>query len=116
MGLEKRKSCRIKTHFLVKFFRESVDSTIRQYQKGIIENCSPGGMFITTEHLFSRGSVFTLEFELNSEMGHRILIQARAIVRWVQSLVKHPGMGVEFILFDGIGKHEFTNWLANVSQ
>ena len=80
--------------------------------KGIVENCSTGGMFISTDLPFSRGSVFTLEFELESETKHRIRIQARAIVRWVQQLIHHPGMGVEFILFNGRGDHEFNSWVA----
>ena len=112
MEKNKRKAHRIATKFLVNFFRSSVDNSIRRTMKGIVENCSSGGMFISTDCPFSRGSVFTLEFELESETKHRIRIQARAIVRWVQRLMHNPGMGVEFILFNERGDHEFHNWLA----
>jgi phenylpropionate dioxygenase-like ring-hydroxylating dioxygenase large terminal subunit len=112
MKKNKRKAHRIATNFLVKFFRSSVDRSMRRTMQGIVKNCSTGGMFISTDHPFSRGSVFTFEFELESETKHRIRIQARAIVRWVQRLINNPGMGVEFILFNERGDHEFSNWLA----
>lgn len=112
---EQRKTHRVATNLLVQFFRDSGDSTMHHYQKGIAENCSTHGMFIKTTHLFSKGSVFTMEFQVKSGTK-QLLIQARAIVRWVQQLVTHPGMGVEFILFNGPGGHEFRNWLGNVSK
>ena len=112
MKRDKRKARRIATNFLVKFFRGSVDSSMRRTMKGIVENCSTGGMFISTDRPFSRGSVFTFEFELESETKHRIRIQVRAIVRWVQRLIHNPGMGVEFIVFNGRGDREFYSWLA----
>jgi hypothetical protein len=116
MNEQKRKFRRIATHLLVEFFRDSVDNAIRQHQKGLAENCSMGGMFIKTDHLFSRGSVFTLEFELETAAKIRTLIQARAIVRWVQRLAEHPGMGVEFILFNGSGANQFSDWLVSASK
>ncbi|GAK57961.1 hypothetical protein U27_04933 [Candidatus Vecturithrix granuli] len=112
----KRKYPRISTNFFVKFSRDAIDSTIRQLQEGLAENCSTGGMFIATDRLFSRGSVLNLEFNLNSETMPRRLIQARAIVRWIQRIVTHPGMGVEFLLFNGFGKHEFAQQLEHLSQ
>ncbi|MDY0095677.1 MAG: PilZ domain-containing protein [Candidatus Vecturithrix sp.] len=112
----KRKYPRISTNFFVKFFRDAVDSSSRQSQQGLAENCSAGGMFIATNYPFSRGNVLNLEFNLSSETMPRRQIQARAIVRWVQRLVNHPGMGVEFLLFNGFGKHEFAQQIEHLSQ
>lgn len=112
----KRKYPRIATNFFVKFFRDAVDTTIQQPQEGLAENCSAGGMFISTERLFSRGSVLNLEFDFASATLPRRRIQARAIVRWIQRLVNHPGMGVEFLLFNGFGKHEFAQQFEHLSQ
>ncbi len=36
------------------FFRDVVDSSSRQSQQGLAENCSAGGMFIATNYPFSR--------------------------------------------------------------
>ena len=114
MESNKRKYPRIPTKFLVNFFRDAVDKSIRQSQDGVVENYSAGGMFIATDHPFSRGSMLNLEFELGSEKSFRKPIQARAIVRWVQRLANHPGMGVEFVLFNGFGKHEFEQRFNNI--
>ena len=114
MDENRRKSRRIRTNFWVRFFRESVDSTMKACQKGWAENCSSQGMFIVTDHLFSQGSVFTLEFEVGSDMKSRTLIRVRAIVRWVQQFVEHPGMGVEFVLFDGVSDRKFRHWFMNM--
>ena len=112
MEKDKRRTHRIATDFLAEFFRGSVDRSLRRTMSGIVKNCSTGGMFISTDRPFSKGSVFTFEFELESETKRRIRIQVRAIVRWVQRLIHNPGMGVEFIVFNGRGDREFYNWLA----
>jgi len=114
--MKTRRFTRIMTHLPLTFFRDAGDRAIRYDQKGIIENCGVGGMFIATEHLFSQGSVFTIELELPVEQAATaIRIQARAIVRWVQRVIGHAGMGVELIVFNGSGKYLFTNWLRDAS-
>lgn len=116
MEQDKRKYSRTSTRLWVKFFRDAVDQTIRKTQQGLVENYSAGGMFIATDHPFSRGSVLNVEFELDSKTENRRVIQARAIVRWVQRLAKNPGMGVEFVLFNGFRKHEFEQRLNAFNQ
>lgn len=115
MEKNKRKYSRNSTTFGVKFFRDAVDKSIRKTQYGIAENYSAGGMFIATDQPFLRGSVLNLEFDLGSETHPCPPVQARAIVRWVQRLATHPGMGVEFVLFNSFGKHEFEKRLSTPS-
>lgn len=116
MSSEHRRYSRIPTDILIKFFRKPVEKTVRYYQEGIVENCSTGGMFIRTDHPFSQGSIFNLEFQLESEIENQLFIRACAIVRWISQLMTQPGMGVEFVLFDGIGDREYHNWLTKMSS
>lgn len=111
---EQRQHRRAETNVLVQFCEDSGDNSAQQYQKGIVGNCSAGGMYIATEHPAPRGSLIRLKFSLDSENKAPLPIQARASVRWVRHVAHPRGMGVEFLEFEGIDAQDFREWITNL--
>lgn len=106
-----RRHPRVATVLAIHLLQESLDRRIQTYWEGVVENCSLSGMFISSETVFPEGSVITIQFSLESET-----IRARVVVRWTQRSLQHSGMGVEFIIFDGIGYHEFRRWVKRLVE
>lgn len=106
---EKRKVLREVTEAVsVQFFDESEQRGSQRPHTGLIENCSVGGMYITTENPSSRGKVVTLTFQADSEkFRSRFPFEVRATVRWVRQVTNPKGMGVEFLECSGITEREF---------
>ena len=116
MRPQKRRTHRIRSGVAVRFIGESIDRTTRRYLDGVAENCGLGGMFISTEHPYPKGSLITLDFRINSESKELTPVSARGIVRWVQRRIGDRGMGIEFIEFEGLGDRVFSDWIEKVLQ
>ncbi len=114
MSEDRRKNYRTTAEVIVQFCEESEDNRDQHDHKGIVENCSAGGMYISTEHPASRGSIIRLKFSLDSESPPPLPIQARAIVHWVRHVAHSRGMGVEFLEFEGIDARDFKEWITNL--
>ena len=114
MGIERRKGLREATDVLsVQFFDESERDGGRRLHKGLVENCSSGGMYITTDHPFDRGSVVTVKFQADSEkIRSNLPFEVRATVRWVRKVTSPKGMGVEFLEYSGITEEKFKERIA----
>jgi len=111
---EKRKYPRIATNVHVRFRNEFLSKEARDYLGGVAENLSLGGMFVSSDHLLSKGSIITLEFEIESEDKNVSTINARAVVRWVRRWRSPRGMGIEFIEFQGVDNHTFAKWIEGL--
>ncbi len=111
---EKRIHSRTMADIVVEFCEDSENSTNQQYQKGLVENCSAGGMYITTEIPATRGSTIRLKFSLGSSEVIPLPVQARAVVRWVRYVSQPHGMGVEFLEFKGIDAMDFKEWATSL--
>ncbi len=110
----KRKSCRIRPGVAVRFMGESIAKTKREYLDGVVENCGLGGMFISSDHLFPKGSLITMDFRIDSESKNLTPVSAQGIVRWVQRRNGDRGMGIAFIEFQGLGDRVFSEWIKKV--
>ena len=111
---KRRKNCRIRPGVSVRFMGESIDKMKREYLDGVVENCGLGGMFISTDHVFSKGSLITLDFRIDSESKDLTPVRAQGIVRWVQRRNGNRGMGIAFIEFQGLGDRVFSDWIKKV--
>lgn len=111
---QKRKTHRIRPGVAVRFFGEPIAKTKRQYLDGIVENCGLGGMFISIDHPFPKGSLITLEFRIKSESRNLEPVKAKGIVRWVRRRTGDQGMGIAFIEFEGLGDRVFSDWIRKV--
>ncbi len=110
----KRKFRRSAVNVHVKFKEEKeLDDDAKQYLQGVAENCGIGGMFIATDFLLAKGSVVSLELVFLEE-GQEIIVQAKAIVRWIQRFRKPKGMGVEFYDFSGLEGIDFESYIARL--
>jgi Tfp pilus assembly protein PilZ len=111
--MERRKNSRALTDIFVQFFEEAEDEAQASYHEGIIENYSTGGMYISTDHPFPRGSTILLNFRLTeSHIERPLTVKVRAVVRWVRQITLPRGMGVEFLEVEGVKEAEFKQWLA----
>jgi hypothetical protein len=116
MFKEKRKNVRIGTNVSVRFEKEQLDRKSRKQLVGIAENCSLGGMYLSSDEVFPEGSVLTLEFEVESHNSGTSIIEARAVVRWSSRWGSPKGMGLEFIEFAGPGGSSFADWMAVLAK
>jgi len=114
MADEQRKFPRIATNVGVRFRKEKHSRESAKYLSGIAENCSLGGMLITTDYVLPKGKILKMKFELKAEDGTIKLIRARAIVRWVKRRGSQKGMGVEFIEFVELGDKTFGEWMHHL--
>ena len=114
MSYQRRKTHRIRPGVAVRFFGEPIDRTKRQYLDGVVENCGLGGMFISTDRPFPKGSLVTLEFRIKSESRDLDPVKAQGIVRWVRRRTGDRGMGIAFIEFEGLGDRVFSDWIKKV--
>jgi hypothetical protein len=114
MSNETRKYARLRPGVAVRFFGEPIDRTTRQYLTGAAENCGLGGMFISTEYAFSKGSIVTLDFRIDSESRGLTPVRAYGIVSLVQRKGGIRGMGIQFIEFEGLGDRIFSDWIKEV--
>ena len=114
MSYQRRKTHRIRPGVAVRFFGEPIDRTKRQYLDGVVENCGLGGMFISTDRPFPKGSLVTLEFRIKSESRDLDPVKAQGIVRWVRRRTGDRGMGIAFIEFEGLGDRVFSDWIRKV--
>lgn len=113
MAQERRQHDRSPAKITVNFSTESDQKAIR---RGVVENSSTGGMYITTDHPVPRGTTVLLRFQ--PQIGDNSIqnIQIHAVVRWVRQVTNPHGMGVEFIEFTGITEHAFNAWLAQATK
>ncbi len=114
MTSEKREGLResAKT-VIVRFFDESEHRGSQRLHKGLVENCSVGGMYISTENPSPRGKVISLTFQAGSEKSQaRLPSEVRATVRWVRRVTSPKGMGVEFLECNGMTEREFKERLT----
>lgn len=111
---QRRKTHRIRPGVAVRFIGESIDKMTRHYLDGVVENCGLGGMFISTDHPFPKGSLITLDFRIDSESRELTPVRAQGIVRWVKRRTGNRGMGIEFIEFQGLGDRVFADWIKKV--
>ena len=96
---------------VVRFYEESGET--QKEHLGLVENCSAGGMYITTEYPLPRGKIVIVKFQSHSpKIPHLFPFEVRAIVRWARLLNEPKGMGVEFLKFPGIGESEFREWIV----
>ena len=114
MSYQRRKTHRIRPGVAVRFFGEPIDRTKRQYLDGVVENCGLGGMFISTDRPFPKGSLVTLDFRIKSESRDLDPVKAQGIVRWVRRRTGDRGMGIAFIEFQGLGDRVFSDWIRKV--
>jgi c-di-GMP-binding flagellar brake protein YcgR len=114
INIEKRKYHRTVTEVFVQFFEESDENMNHQYQEGVVENCSAGGMYISTDHPCPRGSTIILKFRLESRIKDLLPIKVRAAVRWTRHVTNPKGMGIEFLEFEGIDKRDFQEWITSL--
>ena len=110
----KRESCRIRPGVAVRFMGESIAKAKREYLDGVVENCGLGGMFISTDRLFPKGSLITMDFRIDSESKDLTPVSAQGMVRWVQRGNGNRGMGIAFIEFKGLGDRVFSSWIKKV--
>ncbi|MEN8188424.1 MAG: PilZ domain-containing protein [Thermodesulfobacteriota bacterium] len=111
---DKRKFKRVATNVLVRFNEQKVeDKETRQYLQGVADNCSLGGMFLSTDCLMPKGTVLNLSFMCIDD-GNEVHIEAKAIVRWVQRIRKPKGLGLEFFEFSGLGERDFSECLEKL--
>lgn len=113
---EKREFKRIASNVRVGFRKQQADKETEDYFQGVAEDCGLSGMFLTTEHLMSKGSIVSLSFQFTDESGETVTIQAQAIVRWTQRFRKPKGMGLEFFEFSGLGDRNFEECLLQLLQ
>ena len=111
-----RKYSRIASHIEIRIQRLSTDKSAQRYLSGLATDCSLGGMFISTELPLSPGNFINLEFRLKSKPEDSPTIKARAVVRWIRQWNKPRGMGIEFIEFHELGKKNYTNWMAELTE
>jgi hypothetical protein len=116
MTEERRQHTRIATNVSVHFQKEQLDRKLRKQLIGIAENCSLGGMYVSTDDIFPEGSVLTLEFEIESEDSSPSIVEARAVVRWSRRWGSPKGMGLEFVEFAGPGGSSFADWMASLAK
>jgi c-di-GMP-binding flagellar brake protein YcgR len=116
MFKERRKHVRIATNISIRFYKEDLDRKSRKKLSGIAENCSLGGMYLSTEDTFPEGSVLSLEFEIDSEESGPTVVKARAVVRWSRRWSAPRGMGLEFVEFEGPGNRSFAEWMAVLAK
>ena len=114
MTSERRQDLREMTKMVsVQFFDESEHDRHQRLHKGLVENCSSGGMYISTENPSDRGKVITLKFQPDSAKSlSRLPFEVRATVRWVRQVTKPKGMGVEFLECNGISEEEFKEQIV----
>ncbi len=115
MSEEKRKFKRIASNVRVGFRKQQADRETEDYFQGVAEDCGLSGMFLTTEHLMSKGSIVSLSFQFDDK-GETVTIQAQAVVRWTQRFRKPKGMGLEFFEFSGLGDRNFEECLQQLLQ
>lgn len=116
MSYQRRKTHRIRPGVAVRFFGEPIDRTKRQYLDGVVENCGLGGMFISTDRPFPKGTLITMDFRIESESKELTPVRARGIVRWVQRRAGDRGVGIEFMEFERLGDRVFSDWIKKVLQ
>ncbi len=116
MDENKRLFPRIAINAFVRFYEESVDTATQQYWQGVVKNYSNGGMLISTNHLFPKGTVVTLEIPIESEPQNLAIVQVRGVVRWIQQSSGHREMGVEFFEFKESGYKDFGEWMAHLIE
>jgi uncharacterized protein (TIGR02266 family) len=85
----------------------------REYLEAIISNVSLGGMFIETAKPAAPGSVLQITFQLAIE-DQVTTLKARALVRHCRPMNHRPGMGVEFIEFESLGRQTFEYWISKL--
>lgn len=112
-----RKFPRVETSLEVPYWK-FVKFKVRDDSKiGFVKNLGAGGFFIETEHLFEVGAEVGFEFFVpNSEKA----ISGKAVVRWlrnpsVDALQAYlpPGMGLEFVQFEGEALASLQAFLAS---
>ena len=116
MSEEKREFKRIARNVRVGFRKQQADRETEDYFQGIAEDCGLSGMFLTTEHLMSKGSIVSLSFQFTDSEGETVTIQAQAVVRWTQRFRKPKGMGLEFFEFSGLGDRNFEECLQQLLE
>ena len=116
MDIDKRKYPRAKQGLDVRFVEESVAPNVVEYLDGLAADIGLGGMFIATEEALSKGTVLSLELNLDDQAGETIMVRARAVVRWTRPEDEPRGMGVEFIEFDGLKNLTLTEYLSKVLE
>jgi Tfp pilus assembly protein PilZ len=110
MGAEQRKYPRLALNAFIRFYQEPSNRTLPKYRQGIVKNYSHGGMFISTNHLFPKGSILILEIPIESETEKLTIVEVRGVVRWLGT----RGIGIEFFEFKESHAQNFAAWVENL--
>ena len=113
MSQDKRKFPRVSVEAGIRYRPIPTDSSTVEYLKGVLENVGLGGVFIATEEPLPKGSLVEIEFRI-VERGKQCSIRAQALVRWDRRRFTPPGMGLEFIAFEGLGQQQLEVWLLKI--
>jgi c-di-GMP-binding flagellar brake protein YcgR len=118
--VDKRRYPRVSAGVRVFYRGEPLEPRERRYLEGIAADLSLGGMFLQTETPLPVGSRVWLEFQPGVAPGEdpaeELALRAQAVVRWRRRWRQPRGMGIEFIDFEGLGRHEFQAVMAKLLE
>jgi c-di-GMP-binding flagellar brake protein YcgR len=108
---ERRRYPRLSAGVRIFYRGEPLEPRERAYLEGVAEDLSLGGMFLATDRPLPVGSRVWLEFQPGVAPGEdpaqEMAVRAQAVVRWRRRWRSPRGMGLEFVEFEGLGRHEF---------
>jgi len=113
MSQDKRKFPRVSVETGIRYRPIPADSSTVEYLEGVLENVGLGGVFIATEEPLPKGSLVEVEFRI-AEQGKQCAIRAQALVQWDRRLFTPPGMGLQFVAFEGLGQQQLEVWLRKI--
>jgi len=119
-GEEQRRYPRVTAGVRVLYRGDPLERRERQYLQGIAADLSLGGMFLATDRPLPVGSLVRLEFQPGVGPGENpaeeMAVTAQAVVRWRRRWRRPRGMGLEFVEFEGLGRHELAAVVARLLE
>ncbi len=112
-GEERRQFRRLAAGARVRYHEIELRRPEREYLRGIAEDVSLGGMFITARRPFPEGTPIVLELHARADSGSEP-VRARAVVCWRRRWLRPRGMGVRFVDFEHLGQRRLEAWLDTV--